>query len=134
MPPDNIPANFWMRPDILIRSMMGKTKAENLDVDARFLLANERTLLAWIRTSLAVMAAGVAVAFLSNDSLFLTLSGVGAIILGGILSVVGYIRYVEADRAIRGGELPAPGRGEIFVVVTVASFAVIVMAAKLLSL
>ena len=31
----------------------------DLDVDARFLLANERTLLAWVRTSLTLLAAGV---------------------------------------------------------------------------
>ena len=30
-----------------------------MDVDARFLLANERTLLAWVRTSLTLLAAGV---------------------------------------------------------------------------
>ena len=31
----------------------------DLDVDARFLLADERTLLAWVRTSLTLLAAGV---------------------------------------------------------------------------
>jgi putative membrane protein len=31
-----------------------------LEPDARFSLANERTFLAWIRTSLALMAAGIA--------------------------------------------------------------------------
>ena len=34
---------------------------EGTDPDPRFTLANERTFLAWIRTSIAFMAAGVAI-------------------------------------------------------------------------
>ncbi|MFC7482946.1 YidH family protein [Luedemannella flava] len=37
------------------------------DIDVRFLLANERTLLAWLRTALALMAGGVALAQLAHD-------------------------------------------------------------------
>ena len=35
---------------------VAKTDPEMLDPDVRFLLANERTLLAWVRTALAVLA------------------------------------------------------------------------------
>lgn len=37
----------------------GIKKSSNIDVDVRLLLANERTLLAWIRTALTVQAGGI---------------------------------------------------------------------------
>ncbi|MBS43026.1 MAG: hypothetical protein CMH83_07705 [Nocardioides sp.] len=82
--------------------------------DYRFSLANERTLLAWLRTSLALLAAGVAV-----DSLDLGLpGGVGpalAILLTllGLACAVGsWVRWARSERAIRRGEpLPASSLG-----------------------
>ena len=97
--------------------------ANNLDIDVRFLLANERTLLAWIRTGLTLIAGGVAVAFISSDTQQGTIAGLGAILFGGILAAVGYVRYRMADKAIREGRLPATGIGGIFVVVGVFVFA-----------
>ncbi|MGZ8178798.1 YidH family protein [Williamsia sp. SKLECPSW1] len=40
--------------------LLGWVYSEGTEPDARFSLANERTFLAWIRTSLALMASGVA--------------------------------------------------------------------------
>jgi len=40
---------------------------ERFEVDARFLLANERTLLAWQRTAFALVAGGVAAPQLGDD-------------------------------------------------------------------
>lgn len=99
-----------------------KTQAE-LDVDVRFLLANERTLLAWIRTGLAIIAGGVAVSFVSTHTLFGMMTGIGAIVFGGLLCLVGYYRYRVADQAIRNGELPSTNLGEMVVVVGVIAFA-----------
>lgn len=100
------------------------TKSRNdLDVDIRFLLANERTLLAWVRTGLTLIAGGVAVAFISPESKYGTIAGLGAILFGGILSFVGYVRYQVADAAIRAGKLPATGIGGFIVVLGVAIFA-----------
>jgi putative membrane protein len=84
-------------------------KSKRHEPDARFLLANERTLLAWIRTSLAVMAGGVALTQLGNDSREHSVIGVTAIMLGGFMASVGYLRFKEADKAIRDGKLPATG-------------------------
>lgn len=100
-----------------------KKPANELDIDVRFLLANERTLLAWVRTGLTLIAGGVAVAFISTDSGYGTLAGIGAIGFGGLLALIGYIRYQLTDAAIRAGKLPARGVGSIFVVAGVVVFA-----------
>lgn len=86
-----------------------KPKTKRHEPDARFLLANERTLLAWIRTSLAVMAGGVALTQLGNNSKAHSVIGVTAIVLGSFMATVGYIRFKEADEAIRAGKLPSTG-------------------------
>ena len=105
--------------------MTGKKRtAGQVDVDARFLLANERTLLAWIRTGLAMIAGGVAVGFLSSTDGFATAAGVGAICFGGLICLLGYRRYLLADQAIRQGRLPAAGASSMLVVVGVTVFAV----------
>lgn len=101
-----------------------KKPANELDIDIRFLLANERTLLAWIRTGLTLIAGGVAVAFVATDSMYGTVAGVGAILFGGSLALVGYVRYRVADAAIRAGKLPGTGIGSLLLVVGVIAFAI----------
>lgn len=106
-------------------------KAKNdLDIDIRFLLANERTLLAWVRTGLTLIAGGVAVAFIATDSGYGTIAGIGAIGFGGVLAIIGYVRYQVADYAIRSGKLPPNGIGSLFVVLGVIVFAVALILAR----
>ncbi len=102
----------------------------DLDIDIRFLLANERTLLAWVRTGLTLIAGGVAVAFIATDSSYGTVAGIGAIAFGGTLSLIGYARYKVADAAIRAGKLPASGVGSLLVVLAVAVFSVLLLVAR----
>ena len=87
-----------------------RTRSKRLDPDVRFLLANERTLLAWIRTAVAIMAGGIALTQLGDDSAYRNATGLAAIILGGFMALVGYMRFRSADQAIRRGELPAAGK------------------------
>lgn len=79
--------------------------------DYRFTLANERTLLAWLRTGLAMVAGGVAVATYAPDlgarwgstavALALVLIGLGT-------ALAGYRRWRANEAAIRAGRaLPA---------------------------
>ena len=79
-------------------------------IDYRFTLANERTLLAWLRSSLALIAGGVAV-----ETFAVTLQpkwlpgaiGVFAIVIGAVLAVVGYVHWLRTQAAMeRGAPIP----------------------------
>lgn len=80
------------------------------DPDPRFSLANERTLLAWIRTSLALAAGGLAV--LLTDELFGDWSALlsGAAFTLSLVIVLGALgRWARMERSLRLGQgLPAP--------------------------
>lgn len=106
-------------------------KKEKLDVDIRFLLANERTLLAWIRTALIMQAGGVALAHFVSDSILGFTTGITAVLVGGLLAVVGYRRYRAADKAIRLGSLPAAGKGPAFEVLFIVIIAILLASAQL---
>ena len=78
--------------------------------DARFTLANERTFLAWIRTSLAFLAAGVALELLGLDlhaGLRLAASLV-LVIVGMLIPVLAWMGWMRTERALRESRpLPA---------------------------
>ncbi len=78
------------------------------DPDYRFTLANERTFLAWVRTALALMAAGVAVIrFVPGLSVVRHALGFLLIGLGGLLAAVSYRHWQHNERAMRlGRQLP----------------------------
>lgn len=83
--------------------------SKRLEPDIRFLLANERTFLAWIRTALAVLAGGIALTRFGRASNARNILSITVIILGGFIASVGYVRFKMADQAIRQGRLPATG-------------------------
>ena len=104
-----------------------KKSPSELDVDVRFLLANERTLLAWVRTGLTLIGGGVAVAFVASHEPAGKIAGLAAIIAGGSFGLIGYARYRAADAAIRSGKLPDQGVGGILVVLGVVLFAAVLV-------
>jgi len=78
--------------------------------DYRFSLANERTFLAWIRTSLAILAGAIGIdqfaSHLGPAHLRLILS-LALLIVGGVLGGVAYTRWARAERAMRhAADLP----------------------------
>ena len=78
--------------------------------DVRFSYANERTFLAWNRTSLALIATGLAVVSLLpkfNFPVGRRLIGVPLIALGAALAIMSYRRWAANERAMRLGE-PLP--------------------------
>lgn len=74
------------------------------DPDYRFTLANERTFLAWLRTGLALAAAGVALADLFHGfgarELRVGLAGL-LLLLAIIVTAGSYTRWERAERALR---------------------------------
>lgn len=101
---------------------------EQLDVDVRFLLANERTLLAWIRTGLAVQAGGIALAQLTKDQRGL---GVVILLLGTVPAIIGYHRYLVANHSIRNHRLPPSGSGPAIQVIGIVAIAIFLAIAEL---
>lgn len=80
--------------------------------DPRWSLANERTLLAYNRTALALVVAGLAVSgshAVADAPAWLAAVGLPMIVLGAVLAYTSRGRFLEAQRAMRVGDpLPAP--------------------------
>jgi putative membrane protein len=80
--------------------------------DPRFTLANERTFLAWIRTSLALLAGGIAIeAFTSGLFLEPVRKGLAVmlLLLGMLLSAGSAVRWLRVERSMRNkAPLPLP--------------------------
>src|SRR6476469_6612128 len=74
--------------------------------DVRFLLANERTLLAWLRTAIALQAGGLAVLQFATKLEARAFIGVGLLLIGAACGLFGLSRYRAADRAIRADSCP----------------------------
>ena len=69
--------------------------------DARFTLANERTLLAYQRSAIGLMAAAIVVAHFFGDDLIVLVLALGLLGTGGFAAVGGYVRYRQVDAALR---------------------------------
>ncbi|MDU6685734.1 MAG: DUF202 domain-containing protein [Enterobacteriaceae bacterium] len=72
--------------------------------DYRFSLANERTFLAWIRTALGFLAAGVGLDQLAPEFATPLIRLVLALLLclfAGGLAVYGYMRWLRNEKAMR---------------------------------
>ncbi len=82
-----------------------------VEPDARFTFANERTFLAWARTALAFVVAGLAIVQLLPPFPGVPwgrhLLGVPLIVLGAVISIAGYSEWAHNQRALRSGE-PLP--------------------------
>lgn len=98
------------------------------DPDVRFLLANDRTLLAWVRTSLAIEAGGLALVQIHPHHVYV---GIIILLLGAMVAIIGYSRYRAADRAIRRNQLPPTGHGPAIEVILVVAVALALTVAEL---
>lgn len=93
--------------------------------DPRFTLANERTFLAWIRTSLAFVAGGTALEAFAAQAfpsplrtwLAILVIGVGMLIAAGAA-----VRWIRVERSMRAGRpLPIPAIVPLLAVGAVAA-------------
>lgn len=78
--------------------------------DYRFSLANERTFLSWLRTSIGLVAAGGAVAVFDGPDRSALSTGLAIIltVLGGLAALLAWPRWASVERAMRRGR-PLPG-------------------------
>jgi inner membrane protein YidH len=110
-------------------------RAEGSTPDYRFSLANERTFLAWIRTGLALVGGGLAVAgFLPplriphlREALAVVL-----MLLGGAVAVRAVDRWSRTEQAMRLGRPLPPSRFPAVLAITVGLGAVLLAVANLL--
>ena len=101
--------------------------------DYRFTLANERTFLAYVRTALALDAAGLAVAqFIRHPAVAAMSLGLSVVltVLGLTVAVLGFFRWRSAEHAVHRGEPLPPLRIPLFVAtgLVIASLAALVIA------
>jgi putative membrane protein len=110
--------------------------------DPRMLQANERTLLAWLRTGVSLITFGFVI---SRTSLWLRRSeprwtalggdliGAAFVLLGAITEAVGVIRYLRIRRALLSGQPIPVGAVEIVAIgVAVALFGLVLCVYALL--
>ena len=105
--------------------------------DARFTFANERTFLAWIRTALALVAAGLAIVQLLPPFHGIRWGrhaiGIPLILLGAVVAVRSYQEWAANQRALRrGGPLRRSWLPELLAVV-IALVAVVAATLALVS-
>ena len=81
------------------------------DPDVRFSYANERTFLAWNRTALAMVTAGLAITQLLPPFDVpggRRMIGIPLILAGTVVSIASFVQWQRNERAMRRGEsLPA---------------------------
>jgi putative membrane protein len=111
----------------------GDRSVGGLDPDVRFLLANERTLLAWIRTGVTLQIAGVGILQFVTRLEATAVLGIALLVLGAAAGAAGYRRYRSADEAIRAGVLPRPGHGPQLLTLAVVALSAVLAAAYLVA-
>ncbi len=110
---------------------------EGSEPDARFTFANERTFLAWSRTALALVVAGLAVVQLLPPFPGVPwgrhIIGTPLILLGCGVSVVSYLEWKGNQRALRRGEPLSRSRLPYALAGTVAAIGLVAAALALVS-
>ena len=66
----------------------------------RTVLANERTMLSYARTAIALLASGGTLVKLFTDEQPMVVLGIALLILGGLVAVVGIWRFIRVSQRI----------------------------------
>ena len=116
----------------LLRQWFDPTESERVGTtpDYRFSLANERTFLAWIRTGLALVGGGLAVAAFVprlrwphvRESIVVAL-----LLLGAAVALRAVDHWARAERAMRLGQPLPPSRFPAVLALLTAAGAVILL-------
>jgi putative membrane protein len=104
------------------------------EVDYRFSLANERTYLAWVRTAVALIVGGVAVAKALdfNHEALRWIVAIPPIVGGGLMAVAASARWRAYERAMRAGAPLPVGRGVRTIGIALAVYAALALVASIL--
>jgi putative membrane protein len=101
----------WLRRLAVLLPGTVKRDDGGTEPDPRFTFANERTFLAWSRTALALVIAGLGVVQLLPPFPGVPsgrhLLGIPLIVLGAVLAVAAYAEWVRNQHALRRGD-PLP--------------------------
>ncbi len=103
--------------------------------DPRFTMANERTFLAWLRTSLALIAAGLAVAEFLRSSSELTRLAIALplLVLGALTAFSSFTQWERKERAMRLDEPLPPSMLPRIIAFAVGAIAVLAALLALLA-
>jgi putative membrane protein len=96
---------------IKIRRWPRRVYGVGAEPDPRFTFANERTFLAWIRTALALIAAGISLdTFVTKfPPVPRTVISILLVLTGAVCAAGAYRRWMSNERALRLGQpLPQP--------------------------
>lgn len=119
--------------EVASRRFPRRVYGHGAEPDPRFSLANERTFLAWLRTSLALFAAGIApIALDVPIPLSLRYVAAGIFIAAGFVACLqAWVGWFNTERALRQLR-PLPGFGAGAIVMAGLCIAVIVVMVGLL--
>jgi putative membrane protein len=104
--------------------------------DYRFSLANERTFLAWIRTGLALIGGGLAVAAFVPPlrwSHVREVIAVGLLILGAAIALRAVDHWARCERAMRLGQPLPPSRFPAILALVIGLGGVVLLVVVLIS-
>jgi putative membrane protein len=114
----------WFDPD--------EVRSVGTTPDYRYSLANERTFLAWLRTALALVGGGLAVAQFLPEHQLRNVMAVSLFALGGLVAVRAVDHWSRSERAMRLGEALPPSRFPAILALVVTIGAVALLLATLL--
>ncbi len=103
--------------------------AVGTEPDPRFTFANERTFLAWIRTALGFLAAGVAIATVARfaDALGPEVRGASIVLIlcGLVAGISAFTRWMRNETAMRLGR-PLPSSPMLLIVTSIVAVVALV--------
>ena len=103
--------------------------AVGTEPDPRFTFANERTFLAWIRTALGFLAAGVAIAAVARfaDALGPEVRGASIVLIvcGLVAGISAFTRWMRNETAMRLGR-PLPSSPMLLIVTSIVAVVALV--------
>ncbi|WP_433223733.1 YidH family protein [Dactylosporangium sp. CS-047395] len=114
---------LWFDPD--------EVRSVGTTPDYRFSLANERTFLAWMRTALALIGGGLAVAqFLPHHRLRVAIA-VSLLALGGLVAIRSVDHWARSEKAMRQNEALPPSRFPAILAIVITVGAAVLLIATL---